>query len=64
MTKNPSMIDVINEDSSVQKALGRFLRSANLETGTFLCAEEFLSSSKQKDTLASLLIYECPVQTV
>ena len=44
MDKNQSMIYVIDDDASVRKAVGRLLRSANLNAETYSFAEEFLSS--------------------
>jgi FixJ family two-component response regulator len=46
MTKEESMIYVIDDDESVRKAFKRLLRSVNLEVETFSSAEEFLESQK------------------
>jgi FixJ family two-component response regulator len=44
MAKKRSLIYVIDDDESVRKAFQRLLRSANLDSKTFSCAEEFLDS--------------------
>jgi FixJ family two-component response regulator len=44
MPQKLNTIYVIDDDQSVRKAFERLLRSANLATKTFSCAEEFLDS--------------------
>ena len=60
MTKDQSMIYVIDDDASVRKAFGRLLRSASLEAETFASAEEFLSSPKQEENACIIIDIQMP----
>ena len=47
MTKRQGMVYVIDDDESVRKAIGRLLRSVDLDVETFSSAEEFLRNPRQ-----------------
>ncbi len=46
MTKDQTVIYVIDDDESIRKAFKRLLRSVNFEVETFSSAEEFLKIEK------------------
>jgi FixJ family two-component response regulator len=48
MSKGNTVIYVIDDDASVCKALGRLLRSADLDVEMFSSVEEFLHTPKQE----------------
>jgi FixJ family two-component response regulator len=60
MAKEPSLTYVIDDDASVRKAFGRLLRSANLDAETFSSAEEFLSSSREKENACIIIDIRMP----
>jgi FixJ family two-component response regulator len=60
MVKDQSMIYVIDDDTSVRKAFGRLLRSANLNAETFSSAEEFLSAPRQKENVCIIIDIRMP----
>jgi FixJ family two-component response regulator len=47
MTRRQGMVYVIDDDESVRKAIGRLLRSVDLDVETFSSAEEFLRNPRQ-----------------
>jgi FixJ family two-component response regulator len=55
-----TMIYVIDDDASFCKALGRLLRSANLDVETFSSGEEFLTSPKQEESGCILIDIRMP----
>ena len=50
MSKNPSVVYVVDDDESVRRALARLLRSADLNAEMFSSADEFLNRPMQKKT--------------
>lgn len=45
MIENMAIVYVIDDDPSIRKALGRLLKSADIQAATFAAAEEFLNHS-------------------
>jgi FixJ family two-component response regulator len=60
VAKKRSLIYVIDDDVSVLKALGRLLRSADLDAETFSSVEEFLSSPRQKENACIIIDIRMP----
>jgi FixJ family two-component response regulator len=54
------MVYLIDDDTSIRKAFGRLLRSANLDAETFSSAEEFLSSPRQKENACIIIDIQIP----
>ena len=54
------MVYLIDDDPSVRKALGRLLRSANLDAETFSSGEEFLSRPRKNENACIILDIRMP----
>ena len=54
------MVYLIDDDPSVRKALGRLLRSANLDAETFASGEEFLSRPRKNENACIILDIRMP----
>jgi FixJ family two-component response regulator len=60
MTKRQGMVYVIDDDESVRRAIGRLLRSVDLDVETFSSAEEFLRNPKQGQSACILIDIRMP----
>ena len=60
MTKRQGMVYVIDDDESVRKAIGRLLRSVDLDVETFSSAEEFLRNPRQGQNACLIIDIRMP----
>jgi FixJ family two-component response regulator len=60
VTKEQTMIYVVDNDESVPKAFKRLLRSVNRDVETFSCAEEFLQSEKPNQNSCIIIDIKMP----
>ena len=63
MSKNPSVVYVVDDDESVRRALARLLRSADLNAEMFSSADEFLNRPMQKKNSCILIDIQMPGST-
>ncbi len=63
MSKNPSVVYVVDDDESVRRALARLLRSADLTAETFSSGDEFLNRPMQKKNSCILIDIRMPGST-
>jgi FixJ family two-component response regulator len=60
MTRKRGTVYVIDDDESIRRALGRLLRSVDLDVEAFPSAEEFLSSPRQEQNACLLIDIRMP----
>jgi len=49
-TRDTRVISVVDDDESLRRSVGNFLRSAGFRVETFASAEDFLSSARRENT--------------